>query len=76
MKVKERLKNLRDKSNKELIAELNKSYEELRKTRFKASLGELKDVTKIKKIKKDIARILTILSEKLRVDTKNQKGEK
>lgn len=65
MKVKEGLKEIRAKNIKELSILLKKEYETLRKLRFEWKMRELKDVTKIKKTKKKIARIMTILREKI-----------
>lgn len=48
--------------------ELNKKLSELRlegkNLRFARAKGELKNLLKIKEVKKDIARVLTILKEK------------
>lgn len=77
MKIKEELKELRSKSVKEILSVLNKHYDELRKLRFKAKMLELKDVKLISKKKKMIARILTVLREKLSEDKDNfKKGTK
>lgn len=77
--MKDELKELRTKSNKELLAELKKSYEVLRNFRFQAKMSELKDINQIKKIKKKIAIILTILREQIEKDVTKKpqdKGEK
>ena len=63
--MSEELREFRSKSNKELLNELKKSYEDLRNLRFQAKMRELKDVSKIKKVKEKIARILTVLREKI-----------
>lgn len=51
-------------------AELNKSVNELRKklsdVRFKFSSSQLKNVKEISNIKKEVARMLTILNEKIK----------
>ncbi|MEN2994472.1 MAG: 50S ribosomal protein L29 [Thermodesulfovibrio sp.] len=63
MKVKE-LRNLS-------IEELRKKEKELRKElfnlRFQLSKGELQNVRRIRAVKKDIARILTIITEKTKL---------
>ena len=43
---------------------LYKKREELRKINFSLHSGKIKDVKSISKIKKDIARILTVLKNK------------
>ncbi|MDP2910321.1 MAG: 50S ribosomal protein L29 [bacterium] len=60
MKVKE----LRQKSKSELQRLLQEDREKLRQLRFDLSAGKVKNVREIRKIKKDIARILTILCQK------------
>jgi len=63
-------KELREKDIEELKNLLGKQREKLLKTRFQLAMGRLKNVREIRKIKKDIARILTILSEKMRNSSK------
>jgi large subunit ribosomal protein L29 len=60
MKVKE----LRQKSKDDLNKILQDDREKMRQIRFDLSSGKVKNVREINKIKKDIARILTILNEK------------
>lgn len=57
MKVKE----LRQKSKTELQKLLQDYREKLRALRFDLASGKVRNVREIRKIKKDIARILTIL---------------
>jgi large subunit ribosomal protein L29 len=57
-------KELKNKSEKDLQELLSENREELRKSRFEASGNQLKNVKKIDKIKKDIARILTFINSK------------
>lgn len=64
MKIKEELKSLRNKSDKELIKDLNDNYSALIKLRFAKSFGKLKNNQEIKKNKLRISRIWTILQEK------------
>ncbi|MDD3101973.1 MAG: 50S ribosomal protein L29 [Patescibacteria group bacterium] len=61
MKVKE----LRQKSNAELTALLADLKEKYRGFRFDIQLKQQKNVKEIDKVKKTIARILTILKEKI-----------
>ena len=60
MKVKE----LEQKQNKELYRSLQEKREKLRQLKFDLSAGKVKNVREIRKIKKDIARILTVLCQK------------
>jgi large subunit ribosomal protein L29 len=52
---------LRQKSKAELQKILQDNRERLRQLRFDLAAGKVKNVREIRKIKKDIARILTIL---------------
>ena len=54
---------LRQKSKSELQKLLEDNQEKLRQLRFDLASGKVKNVREIRKIKRDIARILTILSE-------------
>ncbi|HHB90251.1 MAG TPA: 50S ribosomal protein L29 [Anaerolineae bacterium] len=55
---------LRDLTNGELQAKLDEAYEELLNLRFNQSIGQLKNTNRIKEVKRDIARIKTILRER------------
>ena len=55
---------LRKKSKTELEKLLREQRERLRDLRFGLASGKIKNVREIRKIKKDIARILTLLIEK------------
>lgn len=57
-------KELKQKSEKELQRLLQEDREKLRQLRFDLSAGKVKNVREIRKIKKDIARILTTLCQK------------
>ncbi|HKL16870.1 MAG TPA: 50S ribosomal protein L29 [Patescibacteria group bacterium] len=58
-----KIKELRKKSKNELKNLLNEQKEGLRELRFGVSLKQSKNVRKIRNIKKNIARILTILKQ-------------
>lgn len=58
MKVRE----LRQKPENELRKLLQDSRERLRQLKFDLASGKVKNVREIRQIKKDIARILTIIS--------------
>jgi large subunit ribosomal protein L29 len=55
---------IKQKSKKELERLLREDQEKLRQLRFDLSAGKVKNVREIRKIKKDIARILTIICQK------------
>ncbi len=54
-------KELRQKSKIELQKLLQENRERLRVLRFDLAAGKIKNVREIRKVKKDIARILTVL---------------
>ena len=56
--------DLEAKSNDDLKAELSKSKEALFNMRFQAATGQLETNHRISEVKRDIARILTILRER------------
>jgi len=60
MKVSE----IKQKSKKELQRLLRNNQNKLRQLRFDLASGKVKNVREIRQIKKDIARILTILCQK------------
>ena len=64
MKNKQYYKSLEQKTDKELIKELKSQYANLQKSRFMVKFRNLKDISQIKKTKKNIARIHTALSNK------------
>jgi len=51
---------LKQKSKKELQKALNENQKRLRQLRFDLAAGKVKNVREIRKIKKQIARILTL----------------
>jgi len=56
--------DLHKKNKEELQKELEERRENLNKLSFKLVANKLKNVREIRKIKKDIARILTIIKNK------------
>jgi len=58
------LKALREKTRDELNEELNQLKAELFKLRFQHATSQLENPMKIRQIKKDIARVKTIIREK------------
>lgn len=57
-------KEFHQKSKSELQRLLQDSREKLRQLKFDLSAGKVKNVREIRRIKKDIARILTLLQNK------------
>ncbi len=57
---------LRVMSDEELEEKLKELREELFNLRFQLATGQLKNVKRIKEVKKDIARVHTILNERKR----------
>lgn len=55
---------LRQKSKSELQRMLADFREKLREMRFNLVSGKVKNIREVRELKKDIARILTILNEK------------
>ncbi len=55
---------LRDLTDGELQAKLDEAYEELMNLRFNLSIGQQKNTNRMKEVKRDIARIKTILRER------------
>jgi large subunit ribosomal protein L29 len=59
-----RAKELRELTNEELIKRKKDLKEELFNLRFQLSTGQLENTARIRLVKKDIARIETILRER------------
>ena len=57
-------KELRDLKSEELIVKLNDFNSELFSLRFQLATGQLENTARIKMVKKDIARVKTILAER------------
>ena len=55
---------LRGKTTEELEGELKTLKENLFNQRFRSTLGQQEDTTRIGKIRKDIARVQTLLQER------------
>lgn len=58
-----KIKELKDKSQDELIKTLKEKRETVRQLRFDISSKQIKNVRDIRKAKKDIARILTLINQ-------------
>jgi large subunit ribosomal protein L29 len=51
-------------SDQEIESKLEEAYEELFNLRFQYAIGQAKDSNQVKRLKRDIARMRTILSER------------
>ena len=58
------LKKMREMTEVELNAELSKMKKELFNLRFQHATGQLENPVKMRELKKDIARVKTIIREK------------
>jgi large subunit ribosomal protein L29 len=59
-----RVRELRDLGDQELLERLESSKEELFNLRFQLATGQLDNPMRIKDVRHDVARILTILRER------------
>jgi len=55
---------MREQSVDELHKALSDLEEQLFKLRFQRSTGQIEDPTKIRRVRKDIARVLTVMNER------------
>ncbi len=65
-----KIKDIRDKSNEELLKEIDSLKEELFTLRFQQATGQLTNSAKMKEVKKTIARIKTVITERQLGETK------
>jgi len=65
-----KIRELRRKTNKELQAILIGLRDKLRELRFNLAGGKVKNIKEIRQTKRDIAKILTILKEYEKTETK------
>ena len=56
---------LRELGNEELLAKLREAKEELFNLRFQAATGQLENHGRLKAVRKDIARIYTVIQERV-----------
>ncbi|SKA03326.1 50S ribosomal protein L29 [Anaerorhabdus furcosa] len=64
------VKEIREKSNEELLKDIDSLKEELFNLRFQQATGQLENPSRMKDIKKTIARIKTIITERTLSDAK------
>ncbi len=60
-----KIHEVRALSTEAIEAKLNDTKEELMKLRFQLSSGELNDFTRLRQTRRDIARLSTVLNERL-----------
>jgi large subunit ribosomal protein L29 len=64
MKAKEMRTQLREQSLDELRKRLSDLEEQLFKLRFQKSTGQIEDPTRIRQVRRNIARVLTVINER------------
>ena len=65
------VKEIRDMSNEELVKEISSLSEELYNLRFQQATGSLENPARMKDIRKTIARIKTVQTERANAAEKN-----
>jgi large subunit ribosomal protein L29 len=65
------VKEIRDMSNEELVKEISSLSEELYNLRFQQATGSLENPARIKDIRKTIARIKTVQTERANAAAQN-----
>ena len=58
------IKEIKEKSDRQLLAMIKENSEKLKKLRFSLSSGQLKNYNEVKQVKKIIARVKTVLKER------------
>ena len=58
------VKEIREKSNTELLKDIDSLKEELFNLRFQQATGKLENPARMKEVKKSIARIKTVITER------------
>ena len=64
------IKEIRDLSSKDLTQEVEDLKQELFNLRFQQAVGQLDDTARLRTVKKTIARILTVMTERSLAETK------
>ncbi|OGO32083.1 MAG: 50S ribosomal protein L29 [Chloroflexi bacterium RBG_16_54_11] len=70
-----KIHEVRALSTEAIEAQLNDTKEELMKLRFQLSSGELSDFTRLRQTRRVIARLTTVLNERLRNPESEEKDE-
>lgn len=60
------VKELRDRNDAELESLLASKSDDLHKTSFKHSLGQLRETHQLKSLRRDIARLKTVLQQRIK----------
>ena len=76
MKQKEKIREFSRLPKQELQRNLSEKRERLRQLRFDLASGKVKNVREIREIRRDIARIMTILKKKNKDLTEPDRAEK
>ena len=58
------IQEIRSLTDQQLTEELSKTYRELMNLRFRAATNQLTDTNQPRKVRKDIARLLTVVRER------------
>ncbi len=66
---------IRALSTEEILARLDDAREELMRLRFQKETGELTDTSRLRQVRRDIARMLTILNERRMEEEAAAEGE-
>ena len=64
MKINEKINEVRELSSEELNQKIYSLKEELFNLRRKKAVGQLENLAEIKRVRKDIARVYTVLKER------------
>ncbi|CAL9502862.1 MULTISPECIES: 50S ribosomal protein L29 [Streptomyces] len=59
-----KVSELRELNNEELVGKLREAKEELFRLRFQSATGQLENNSRLKAVRKDIARIYTLMRER------------
>jgi large subunit ribosomal protein L29 len=65
-------KDLREMTTDQLQTRLNNAREEMMKLRFQQATGELTDHTRLRKIRRDVARYMTVLAERMKAEKEGE----
>ena len=65
---------LRSMDDSDLLKEERQLREEIWKLRLQLTTGQLQDPQKVRRVRKDLARVLTVRRERLRTATAAQRG--
>jgi large subunit ribosomal protein L29 len=66
--------DLREESIEELDKRVADMQDQLMKLRFQRATGQLDDSHKIRNVRKDLARVMTVINEKRRAAAASQEG--